>query len=97
VSGFERRVVSALTTSTDPGVRDGVAAWVEASLHDMPEHLRAGVLAQSVALGAWARLRGQEDAALLRSFERSPLWPVRQYLRLLRSLVIFAEQELAPA
>jgi hypothetical protein len=48
-----------------------------------------------VALGAWARVRGSDDDELLASFESSPLWPVRQYVRLLKGLVIFAEQELA--
>ena len=92
--GFERRIVAALTTATDPDLRAGVASWVDDTLRDMPEHLRLGVVAESVALGAWARLRGTDDRALLASFERSPLWPVRQYVRLLRGLVIFAEQEL---
>jgi hypothetical protein len=63
----------------------------------MPEHLRLGVLAETIALGAWAKVRGADDDALIASFESSPLWPVRQYVRLLRGLVIFAEQELDPA
>lgn len=95
--GFERRVVAALTTSPDPVVRAGVEAWVDDTLRDMPEHLRLGVVAESVGLGMWARVRPADDAALVRSFERSPLWPVRQYVRLLHGLVLFAEQELAPA
>ena len=94
--GFERRVVAALTTVADPEVRAGVARWVDETLADMPEHLRLGVVGESVVLGAWARLRGMDDDALLSSFESSPLWPVRQYVRLLRGLVIFAEQELQP-
>jgi hypothetical protein len=93
--GFERRIVAALTTATDPDLRAGVAGWVDDTLRDMPEHLRLGVLAETIALGAWAKVRGSDDDALIASFESSPLWPVRQYVRLLRGLVIFAEQELA--
>ena len=93
--GFERRMVAALTTTRDPARRAGVAGWVDDSLRDMPEALRLGVVAESIGLALWARLRSpRSDAALVRSFERSPLWPVRQYVRLLRSLVLFAENEL---
>jgi hypothetical protein len=95
--GFERRVVAALTTVEDPQLRAAVERWVDETLRDMPEHLRLGVLAESIALGAWARLRATPDAVLIASFESSPLWPVRQYVRLLRGLVLFAEQELQPA
>jgi hypothetical protein len=95
--GFERRIVAALTTATDPDLRAGVSAWVDETLRDMPEHLRLGVLAESIGLGAWAAVRGHDDDTLLASFEASPLWPVRQYVRLLKGLVLFAEQELAPA
>lgn len=93
--GFERRMVAALTTASDPGLRAGVASWVDDTLRDMPEHLRLGVVVQSVGLGAWAKVRGDDDDSLLRSLESSPLWPVRQYVRLLKGLVLFAEQELA--
>ena len=92
--GFERRMVAALTTTSDPARRAGVEGWVDDTLRDMPEHLRFGVLAESVGLGLWARVRGRDDASLLESFERSPLWPVRQYVRLLHGLVLFAENEL---
>ena len=93
--GFERRIVAALTTVTDPELRAGVAAWVDDTLRDMPEHLRLGVLAETIGLGLWAKVLGKDDDALLVSFETSPLWPVRQYVRLLKGLVIFAEHELA--
>ena len=92
--GFERRIVAALTTATDPDLRAGVAAWVDDTLRDMPEHLRLGIVVESVGLWLWAAVRRTDDAALIRSFESSPLWPVRQYARLLKGLVIFAEQEL---
>lgn len=90
-------MVAALTTTPDPALRAGVEGWVDGSLRDMPEHLRLGVLAESAGLWLWAAVRRSGDDVLLRSFEASPLWPVRQYVRLLRSLVIFAEQELATA
>ena len=93
--GFERRMVAALTTPTDPGLRAGIEAWVDETLRDLPEHVRLGVVGESILLGAWARVTGKDDHALLGSFERSPLWPVRQYVRLLSGLVLFAEQELA--
>ena len=92
--GFERRMVAALTTTPDASLRAGVESWVDDTLRDMPEHLRLGVVAQSLALGAWARVRPRADDALVRAFERSPLWPVRAYVRLLRSLVLYAENEL---
>ena len=95
--GFERRMVAALSTPTDPAVRAGIEAWVDDTLRDLPEHVRLGVLGESVLLGAWARVTGKDDDALLRSFEHSPLWPIRQYVRLLSGLVLFAEQELQPA
>jgi hypothetical protein len=92
--GFERRMVAALSTTSDPALRAGVEGWVDDTLRDMPEHLRLGVVVQSVVLGLWARLRGTDDLALVHSFASSPLWPVRQYVRLLHGLVLFAENEL---
>jgi hypothetical protein len=92
--GFERRMVAALTTTTDAQRRAGVEGWVDDTLRDMPEHLRLGVLVESVGLGLWSRVRRADDRALLASLERSPLWPVRQYVRLLRGLVLYAEHEL---
>ena len=66
----------------------------------MPQHLRLGVALESVALGVWVRLRSGTDpdtAAIerhLAGFERIPIGVVRQYPKLLASLVIFAQQEL---
>ena len=96
--GYERKVVEAVSTATDPDVRAAVVAWVDGSLRAMPEVLRAGVALGSVVLGAWATVAGKDGDALLRSLEASPLPPVRQHLRLLRSLVLFGDIELgAPA
>lgn len=94
---FERDVVDALSTTTDPHQRAAVLEWVEGSLAAMPDVLRGGVAAGSVALGAWTRLRRLRGAALISALERSPLPPVRQHLRLLRSLVLFGDLELGSA
>jgi hypothetical protein len=90
---FERRVVSRLTTTGDPERREEVAAFVEGALHSMPEHLRASIGAASVALGAWARVPGGERLSV-RTLDTCPIPQIRQYVRLFRSLVLFAEQEL---
>jgi hypothetical protein len=97
---FERRVVDCLTRTDDPALRAAVADYVEASLGAMPEHLRAGVLVESLALGAWVRVvsRGRRDDDGLRrrlaAWEHHPVDVVRQYVRLVGSLVLFAEVEL---
>jgi hypothetical protein len=98
---FEREVVASLVTSTDPEVRSAVLTYVDQSLRSMPEHLRAGVAAESVMLGAWVGLRQKltpdgDLGSQLDAWEGSRLSPVRQYVHLLRSLVLFAEHELAP-
>jgi hypothetical protein len=101
--GFEREVVASLVTGTEPELRSAVFTYVDRSLRSMPEHLRAGVAAASLGLGAWVgmqrKLGATHDdlAARLDAWEDSRLSPVRQYVHLLRSLVLFAECELAPA
>jgi hypothetical protein len=69
----------------------------------MPEHLRAGVAAESIVLGAssWFEHRiGRLDESRLRArvagWKASKIDPIRQYVRLLESLVLFAENELGP-
>jgi hypothetical protein len=94
--GFERHVVDALTSGDDPRVRGQVAQWVEDVLSDMPEHLRLGVMAESVAFGALSRVSGRSPGALLDVLDRSPIGLLRQYPRLFRSLVLYAELELTP-
>lgn len=95
--GYERKVVDALTTVREPQARAAVADWVDGSLRAMPELLRAGVALGSVVLGLWAAVAGKEGAALVAAVESSPLPPVRLHLRLLRSLVLFGDLELAEA
>ena len=102
---FERQVVAALMRpDLDADTRAAVELYVTGTLHSMPEHLRAGVLAESLALGSrsWIEHRaGRFDPERLRSrltrWKHSGIDPVRQYVRLLESLVLFAENELAPS
>ena len=91
---FERRVVEALCTVDDPTRRAAVVDWVDSSLQAMPELLRAGVGTGSVVLGAWDRVTRRDGDALIEALATSPLPPVRQHLRLLRSLVLFGDLEL---
>ena len=101
---FERDAVGALIESSDPRVASEVEAFVDGSLRDMPEHLRAGVIGESLLLGAYAaglravgRLPADDPAALaelLDGWESSRIGVLRQYVRLLKSLVVFAENEL---
>ncbi|HTK16384.1 MAG TPA: hypothetical protein VL769_08335 [Acidimicrobiia bacterium] len=102
---FERQVVGALMSSTlDDRARVAVESYVNDTLASMPEHLRAGVLAESLLFGARPRLAHalgrSDDARLPARIERwrtSRIDFVRQYVRLLHSLVLFGENELAPS
>lgn len=94
---FERELVATLTTTADPVVRGQVSAFVEDSLSDMPEFLRLGVLVESIGFGLIASARRGPRARTISLVETSPVPLVRQYVRLFRSLVLFAEQELLPA
>jgi hypothetical protein len=98
---FERDVVGALGSSPDPTTRSDVEAFVEGSLRAMPRHIRVGVLAGSLGLSTWVLLWRRpattgELAVRVHSWESSPIGPVRQYVRMFRSLVLFSEHELAP-
>ncbi|HUF32492.1 MAG TPA: hypothetical protein VMN58_04695 [Acidimicrobiales bacterium] len=91
---FERQVVASLIETDDRAQRAAIEDYVDATLSDMPEHLRAGVVAESLALAAWAFVRRASAAEVLSSLQRSPVGLLRQYERLLAGLVLFAEQEL---
>jgi hypothetical protein len=101
---FEREVVGALIESPDQPLRSSIESFVDGSLRDMPEHLRAGVAGESVLLGTYvAGLRstgrlapGDREALLhhLESWETSPIGVLRSYVRMMKSLVVFAENEL---
>jgi hypothetical protein len=98
---FEREVVGALVASPDPAVRSAVEAFVDGSLRDMPEPIRLGVVGETVLLGGYVaalRLRRRvgdaEIVELLDRWEASPIGLLRQWPRMMRSLVLFAENEL---
>jgi len=103
---FEREVVGALTESPDQPLRSSVESFVDGSLRDMPEHLRAGVIGESVLLGGYVaglrklgRLPEHDPGALveqLDAWETSRIGVLRSYVRMMKSLVVFAENELAP-
>ena len=97
---FRRRVVAALLTRVEPERRTAAQAYVDGALAVMPEHLKLGVAADSVLLSVWAHaahpfgtLTDEALLDLVDGWERSRIAPVRQYARLLGSLVIFAQNE----
>lgn len=100
---FERRVTTALLSHPDDHVRARAERFVESSLRAMPDHLRLGVLAESVAVWAlvsarrWTTGASADDAtaAILERLSRSRVGLLRQYPRLFRSLALFAECEAA--
>ncbi len=99
---LERQVVATLSETVDPDRRAAVADYVDGVLRAMPEHLRLGVAGESVVLGAGAwiadRLGSSRSfGSRIEGWERSRIGPIRQYVRLLSSLVIFSSEELAPA
>ena len=102
---FERELVRTLMDpQLDGPARAAVETYVDGTLRSMPEHLRLGVAAESLVFGAPARvaqLVGRFDATRLdrrvARWKSSSIDPVRQYVRLIQSLVLFAENELAPA
>ena len=59
----------------------------------MPEHLRAALVAASVGLGGISLLLGGGRPSV-HALDSSPIPQLRQYVRVFRSLVLFAEQEL---
>ncbi len=92
---IEREVVHALLDTGDPAHRARVEDWVSGSLDDMSELLRLGVLAESLLVAAWHRVRGTALPDVLDAMERSPIGLLQQYPRLFRSLVLFGDLELA--
>jgi hypothetical protein len=97
---LETQVVRLLVADEPPERQRAVAAYVDESLRDMPEVLRLGVGGESVVLGLLTRvdaLRSSRVAAVERRLERcrtSRINVIRQYERLLNSLVVFASLEL---
>lgn len=104
MTSFQSRVVHALLGPVEPAVRPAVQAFVEDSLADMPHHLRLGIGLDSILLEGLTRAthsgRIPDDASLrdqVLRWESNPLTPIRQYARLLSSLVLFGDQENRPA
>lgn len=91
----------ALTDHLDEPRQVVIADGVADALGSMPEHLRAGVAAESVLLSVVllaGRARGRPDSdavrRVLESWERSRVSVLRQYPRVFSSLVLFFDCEL---
>src|SRR3954447_2436931 len=98
---LEGRVVSALAGDDDVRTGGAISHYVATTLAAMPQHLRLGVALESIGLGMITRMRfglRPDDDAMHRAiagWERFPVGLVQLYPRLLTSLVLFAQQELA--
>jgi len=93
-----------MSPTLDDPVRAAVESYVDETLRSMPEHLRAGVVAESVLFGvrlrlehAFGRAVDAEVRARVERWKTSRVDFVRQYVRLLQSLVLFAENEFTPS
>ncbi|MGZ6965220.1 MAG: hypothetical protein ACXVKA_13515 [Acidimicrobiia bacterium] len=98
---LERQVVETLAGNVDPAHRVAIDGYVDGVLRAMPELLRLGVAGESVVLGTgvWlGRRLGSRRSFTdrIESWEHSRIGPIRQYVRLLSSLVIFGREELIP-
>ena len=98
---LERQMVASLTEETDVPRRKAIADYVDGALRAMPEHLRLGVAAESLVLGLrprvlslFGRFDREHASTSLRRWEDSRIGLIRQYPRLLSSLVLFADGEL---
>jgi hypothetical protein len=101
---FERQVVDRLVSTPDPRRRADITAYVDGTIRAMPEHLRGAIGAASVVFGGWFAVSrpgsrgtpGRADAPdpWVHALDTSWIPQMRQYVRLFRSLVLFAEQEL---
>jgi hypothetical protein len=97
-----RSVLEADLPPLSPPVARDVEVWVGNQLEAMPAHVRFGlaVVAVFVTLDAivrtgrpqW-RIGAQQRHLLLTRWAASPLVPVAQYIRLHRSLVLYAAHE----
>ena len=103
MGSFRSRIIDALLEPLDPTQRGATEAFIAGSLADLPQHLKIGIALDSVLLEALTRVthggRIPDDATLrelIARWEANPLTPIRQYARLLSSLVLFADQETLP-
>lgn len=100
---LERRVVTALAGPDDTRTHGAISDFVDTSFAAMPQHLRLGVIGESLMLGCYVRLRHGPDPTpdairgVVDRWDHNPISVIRQYARLLSSLVIFAQQELIDA
>lgn len=96
---LERRIVAALAESDDDRSGGAISEFVDSSFRAMPQHLRLGVVVESMVLGTYVRMRHGSDPSRdsivgsLDAWEHNPIGVIRQYARLLSSLVIFSQQE----
>jgi hypothetical protein len=103
---FRRAVVATvLEDAAAPAIGDvetDVQRFVADGIGAMPPHLRLGVFAIEVLLAAttvlrsgrpFARLGPDERIAQVKRWETSRLGPANQFVRLIRSLVLFAAHE----
>jgi hypothetical protein len=85
-------MVAALLDADVPGLppdeRARAEAFVVGQVRSLPAHLRAGVGLAGVVAGALGRRRATSDLSLA-----ARIGPVRDYVRLLRSLTLFAVYE----
>lgn len=100
---FRDQVITALLEPLEPTQRERVEGFVAGSLGDLPHHLRFGIALDSVLLEAITRTTNKgrvpdpsELRALVARWETNPLTPIRQYARLLSSLVLFGDHETRP-
>jgi len=103
MASFRSRIIEALLAPLDPTQRGAAEAFVAGSLADLPQHLKIGIALDSVLLEALTRVthggRIPDEATLrklIATWESNPLTPIRQYARLLSSLVLFADEETRP-
>jgi len=102
---FRRAVATTLTRSLvtdDPAVEMAVQDFVVTQMNGLPDHVKMGVRATEAVLAATCLARnrqsfGQLDnsrrAALVRTWETSAVPLPSQYVRLVRSLVLFSAYE----
>ena len=93
-----------MSPTLDDRARAAVESYVDETLRSMPEHLRAGVVAESLLFGVRPRVEHAFGRAVdpdlrtrVERWKTSRIDFVRQYVRLLQSLVLFAENEFAPS
>lgn len=101
---FRNKVLDALVEPVDLTRKGAVESFVNASLRDLPHHLKLGIFADSILLETLSRAthggrvpQGEELRDLIEKWEAHPFTPIRQYARLMTSLVLFADQELRPS